>query len=110
MTEPTIVEEGAIKKNINPPPTTERPPAPNAQTLPVTIGRDGFRDALAALVNFGGKELTAAAMQEMLLDAALALEGDAMRAKHYGVDPNRPAADITFAGLKAMGVTTHDFR
>jgi hypothetical protein len=71
-----------------------------------TIGRDGFRDSLAALVNFSAKELTAAAMQDMLLDAALALEGYAMRAEHYGLDPERPAIEITPEGLKALGVVS----
>jgi hypothetical protein len=29
-----IINEGTLKKNMNPPPTNERPPAPKAQVAP----------------------------------------------------------------------------
>jgi hypothetical protein len=33
--QPIIINEGTLKKNMNPPPTTERPPAPKAQVAPL---------------------------------------------------------------------------
>lgn len=29
-----VINEGTLKKNVNPPPTSERPPAPKAQNAP----------------------------------------------------------------------------
>jgi hypothetical protein len=31
-----IINEGTLKKNLNPPPTSHRPPAPKAQIAPLT--------------------------------------------------------------------------
>ena len=31
----TVITEGLVKKNLNPPPKDERPPPPKAQTAPV---------------------------------------------------------------------------